>query len=488
MTGAPLRWLALLLVALLPACIGAAVGTAIDRATDLATYPFAEYVCQGAYKYDNDDAAPWRALVAPDARAHGAELIGVAASGGGSRAAYFFASVMHELARVNACTADGVCAAGSLLDEIDYLSGVSGGALGAAYYVLERPDSSDPAALDAFFKRFRSAMRRNFEADSLARTFLRFYWVPLVFSYYHRGHLMASAFDAEFFDERTFADLPPPRAPYPELVINATSYSSGQKFVFTRLPVAAFDDSLLFARLRELRLSYQGFFEGHQPLSNRGFDTIDSDLGRFRVALAVVASAAVPNLLGPFVLRDRTRADEQYEVLGDGGIYDNYGLESLLQLFAARMEAQPGLHARILLIDGSGFFGEESARRRYTDAGYADRTYSIAAQRTASYAEAVCEYMRSYVPPGYAESPYRNLRLDVLSLYHQGQTLPDGYEGGAPPSAELAAENPDVVVRFLSEFNREVRGIGTRFHLGKREASLVKAQAKRVVREVLGGG
>jgi hypothetical protein len=299
---------------------------------------------------------------------------------------------------------------------------------------------------------------------------------------------MAGVFDEQCFGGRTFADLPPPRAPYPELVINATSYSSGQKFVFSRLPVSAFDDSLLFARLRELRLSHQGYFEGHQPLSNRGFDSIDSDLARHRIALAVVASAAVPNLLGPFVLRDRTRAERAYEVLGDGGIYDNYGLESLLQLFAARMEAEPGLRARIVLVDGSGFFGEESARRRYTDAGYADRTYSIAAQRTASYAEAVCEYLRSYVPPGYSESPYRNLRLDVLSLYHQGHTLPEEYEGGTPPGAELVAQNPDVVVRFLSEFNREVRGIGTRFSIGRREASLVKAQAKRVVREVLGGG
>ncbi|TAJ21778.1 MAG: hypothetical protein EPO68_04160, partial [Planctomycetota bacterium] len=393
-----------------------------------------------------------------------------------------------ELSRTSSCWPDGTCAPGSLLDEIDYLSGVSGGALGAAYYVLHRPDTSDATELDAFFKRFRAAMRSDFEEDSLARTFLRFYWVPLLFTYYHRGHLMASVFDASCFDGRTFADLPPPRAPYPELVINATSYSSGQKFVITRLPVSAFDDSLLFAHLRQLRLSYQGFFEGHQPLSNRGFDTIDSDLARYRIALAVVASAAVPNLLGPMVLRDRTRADKTYEVLGDGGIYDNYGLESLLQLFAARMEAEPGLRARIVLVDGSGFFGEESARRRYTDAGYADRTYSIAAQRTASYAEAVCEYMRSYVPPGSSESPYRNLRLDVISLYHQGQTLPEDYDGKPAPSAELAKENPDVVVRFLSDFNREVRGIGTRFSIGKREANLVKAQAKRVVREVLGGG
>lgn len=189
------------------------------------------------------------------------------------------------------------------------------------------------------------------------------------------------------------------------------------------------------------------------------------------------------------VLRDHTSDEEIYEVLGDGGIYDNYGLETLLQVFAARMEADPGLPGRILIVDGSGFFVEERERRRYTDAGYSDRTYSIGAQRTASYAEAVCEYMRTYVPPGFSESPYRNLRVEVISLYHAGQSLPDGLEDRrGVPSAELAARNPDVVVRFLADFNREVRGIGTRFRLRAREAALVKAQARRVVRDVLAGG
>jgi predicted acylesterase/phospholipase RssA len=481
--------LALLLAALCPSCIGVAVGTAIDTATDWVSYPVNEYVCQGAYKYDNPDGTQWRPLVDPSARGHGEELVGMAVSGGGSRAAYFFATVMHELSRVNARRRDGTCASTSLLDEIDYLSGASGGALGAAYYVLERPAGSDPSELDPFFHRFRGAMRTDFETQSLVRTLLRFYWVPLLLTYYHRGHLMAGVFDERLFAGRTFADLPPPAAPYPELLINATSYSSGQKFLFSRLPAAYVDHSILFAHLRALRLSYQGYFEGHQPLSNRGFDTIDSDLALHRVSLAVVASAAVPNLLGPMVLRDHTSDEEFYEVLGDGGIYDNYGLETLLQVFAARMEADPGLPGRILIVDGSGFFVEERERRRYTDAGYADRTYSIGAQRTASYAEAVCEYMRTYVPPGFSESPYRNLRVEVLSLYHAGQSLPDGLEGSRGlPSADLVARNPDVVVRFLADFNREVRGIGTRFRLGAREAALVKAQGRRVVREVLAGG
>jgi predicted acylesterase/phospholipase RssA len=488
--------LALLAGALLAqGCIGVAVGTAIDTATDIATFPIHEYVCQGAYKYDNADAGHWTPLADERARDHGEELVGVAVSGGGSRAAYFFASVMGELARVNALRPDGTCASTSLLDEIDYLSGVSGGGLGAAYYVLQRPASSDPRELEPFFDRFRAAMRGDFESDSLARTLLRFYWIPLIFTYYHRGHLMASVFDERLFDGRTFADLPPPRPPYPELVLNATSYSSGGKFLFTRLSTERFDRSLLYQYLRGLRLSNQGYFEGHLPLANRGFDTIDSDLAQYRIALAVVASAAVPNLLGPLVLRDH-REQDAYEVLGDGGIYDNYGLETLLQLFAARMEEQPGLPARIVIVDGSGFFGAQRQQRRYTDAGYADRTYSIGAQRTASYAEAVCDWMRSYVPPGYDESPYRNLQLQVLSLYHQGQTLPDeelyakqaDAVDGALAADGTPAPREDPLLSFLANFNREVRGIGTRFRLRGREAALVKAQARRVVREVLGGG
>jgi len=69
-------------------------------------------------------------------------LLGVALSGGGSRAALFGAAGLEALARVR--TADGA----SLIEKIAHLSSVSGGTITAAYYVLKKP-GQDVAVLDA---------------------------------------------------------------------------------------------------------------------------------------------------------------------------------------------------------------------------------------------------------------------------------------------------------------------------------------------------
>ena len=61
-------------------------------------------------------------------------LVGVALSGGGSRAALFGAAGLEALARIP--MPDGT----SLIDHISHLSGVSGGSIAAAYYALKKPD------------------------------------------------------------------------------------------------------------------------------------------------------------------------------------------------------------------------------------------------------------------------------------------------------------------------------------------------------------
>src|SRR5262245_56591329 len=60
-------------------------------------------------------------------------LLGVALSGGGSRAALFGAAGLEALAGLR--TADGA----SVIDKVSHLSSVSGGSLAATYYVLKKP-------------------------------------------------------------------------------------------------------------------------------------------------------------------------------------------------------------------------------------------------------------------------------------------------------------------------------------------------------------
>jgi hypothetical protein len=208
----------------------------------------------------------------------------------------------------------------------------------------------------------------------------------------------------------------------------------------------------------------------HHPLHAEGFDTIDSDIGRFEISRAVVASAGVPNLLGPVVLKDRTREDA-FVALGDGGIYDNYGLESLVQLFARIVEERPGLRARIIVVDGSGYFPVEKNVLDYSVAGYADRTAMIAWLRAADYAEAL----------------YRSLpaiRFQVLSLYHRGG---DQFGKERHPVRKAVGAVFEPVTGFFDDLNESARAIGTRFTLSDPDAAIIEAQAGVVVREVLGG-
>jgi hypothetical protein len=94
-------------------------------------------------------------------------LVGVALSGGGSRAALFGAAGLQALAGVR--MADGT----SLIDRIAHLSSVSGGSLAASYYVLKKPgrevsvldaDGNLSDAYRAFFEQYRTDLGRTSRA------------------------------------------------------------------------------------------------------------------------------------------------------------------------------------------------------------------------------------------------------------------------------------------------------------------------------------
>jgi hypothetical protein len=304
---------------------------------------------------------------------------------------------------------------------------------------------------------------------------------------------MASTWDANFFDDATFADLPEARPPRPSLIINATSYSSGHKFLFTRIASSRFNEAAVFRELRSRRFITAGYDATHRPLFTEGFDTIDSDIGSFEISLAVVASAGVPNLLGPVLLKDRTHEDALI-ALGDGGIYDNYGLETLVQLFTRILEERPGLRARIIVVDGSGYFPVERHVVDYSVAGYADRTATIGWLRAADYAEPLFQSLPMRPPhrgtadaeaPGEAEGspPYAQLRFQVLSLYHRGGGRVEKERHVVQQAVDVVL---DPVVGFFDDLNQSARAIGTRFKLADADAAIIDAQAGVVVGDVLG--
>ena len=197
-----------------------------------------------------------------------------------------------------------------------------------------------------------------------------------------------------------------------------------------------------------------------------------------------------------------SRTVGRLESLGDGGLYDNYGLESLVALFATILEERPGMKARIIVVDGSGYFPSFQHFADPAVGDYLDRTMTISWQRASGYASLIFQLMkrvniedekdgqggvtRVATVGDPEDSPFRNLRFHVLSLYHQ-RTASDlaKEKEGQGFVRDLFTGKP--ITDAMSTFNQRVRAIGTRLQISDEDADLVRSQASAAVRDVIGG-
>jgi NTE family protein len=242
-------------------------------------------------------------------------LLVLSFSGGGTRAAAFSYGVLEEL-RATEVTFDGKKR--RLLDEVDMISGVSGGSFTAAYLGLfgER-------IFEDYESRF---LKKNVQGDITFNTFLNpVNWFRLSSPLFDRSDLAAEYYDKNVFDGKTYGDMLKQKGPM--ILINATDMSLGIRITF------------------------------HQTL----FNGICSDLSKFPVARACAASSAVPGVLTPLTLKNyagscgyvlpsmyetsspsyRTREMKEYISLMldskekpyfhliDGGVADNLGLRAV---------------------------------------------------------------------------------------------------------------------------------------------------------------
>ena len=203
-------------------------------------------------------------------------FIGIAMSGGGSRAANFSAAALLQLENLG------------ILQQATALSSVSGSSLTAAYYGLFSEDKIhhwNP-------KQVRERLVKNFELDWFWRWFLPWnigrYW----FTGFDRSDIMADVFDHNLFEDKTFGQMP---RTTPKILINATSLTdNGASYLFT----------------------------------DEAFNKIGSGLDKYAVSRAVMASGAFPGAFHNVTLRDYTQP-KQYVHLFDGGPSDNLGINSL---------------------------------------------------------------------------------------------------------------------------------------------------------------
>lgn len=161
-------------------------------------------------------------VLAPGVEANSDKLfVVVTFSGGGKRAAAFSFGVLEALRGVKVTTPDGE--QHSLLDEIDLVSAVSGGAFTAAYYSLFGKE-----AFDSYAPRF---LNHDTEKDLWHKVLAPSSWAQLAKPLVSRSDLEVEYFDEELFNGFTVYDL---MTRSPRVIISATDLVRAQPFAFTR--------------------------------------------------------------------------------------------------------------------------------------------------------------------------------------------------------------------------------------------------------------
>jgi len=183
---------------------------------------------------------------------HHDNVVILAFSGGGTRAAAFSYGVLETLRRTEVVGPRGPV---RLLDDVDVITGVSGGSFTALAYGLY-----GDKLFDQYEKRF---LKRDVQGELLARLLNPTQWSALASPNWGRSELAAQLYDEILFQGATFADLD--RGHGPLIAVMATDISSGSRLIFD-----------------------QGFF-----------DIICSDLDSVPLSRAAAASSAVPVILSP---------------------------------------------------------------------------------------------------------------------------------------------------------------------------------------------
>jgi NTE family protein len=256
----------------------------------------------------------------------------VAMSGGGTRAAAFSYGILEELRRTTVHTSQG---SGRLLDNVNLVTGVSGGSFTALAYALY-----GDRLFDEYEKRF---LKRNVQRDLIAIALNPLNWPKTTGGSFTRSDLAAEYYDRILFEGATFGDLRSRGGPFANVA--ATEVTTGARITFNQ---NTFD--LLCSDLGSVPLARAAAASSAVPgvFAPVGFDNYAGTCGfdmrenMVRAFGPEVASAAT----GRASLRDRELAALQdgvahrYLHLIDGGLSDNVGLRTVLEALEVAMTSE----------------------------------------------------------------------------------------------------------------------------------------------------
>ncbi|HLA36307.1 MAG TPA: patatin-like phospholipase family protein [Rhodocyclaceae bacterium] len=250
-------------------------------------------------------------------------LVVLAFSGGGTRAAAFSYGVLEELRRTEVV---GPLGKRRLLDEVDIVTGVSGGSFTALAYGLY-----GEKLFDEYEKRF---LKRNVQGNLITQLFNPKRWSSLWSDGWGRSELAAEMYDEYLFEGATFGDLN--RRPGPLIIASATDISTGSRLAFIQT-----DFDLLCSNLESVPLSRAAAASSAVPLvlspvtlNNYG-GTCGFQWPRWAQMMKDPKASARPAGRALQRLREMEAFQDSkhrpYIHLVDGGVADNLGMRSILE-------------------------------------------------------------------------------------------------------------------------------------------------------------
>jgi NTE family protein len=257
----------------------------------------------------------------------------LAFSGGGTRAAALSYGVLEAL-RSKEIVVDRQRR--RLLDEVDAITGVSGGSFTALAYALYG---------DRLFSEYEARfLKRDVQGSLLGRVFNPIYWPKLVGGSYGRSELAADYYDQILFEGATFGDLLTRKAPI--TIVAGTDLSTGARVEFTQ---TVFD--VLCSDLRTVRLARAAATSSAVPLvfSPLTFNNYGGTCGfefhqRTVYEMSSPSTRQRPAERALMRLREHRNlersAERPYLHLVDGGVADNLGLRGVVEALEI-LEASP---------------------------------------------------------------------------------------------------------------------------------------------------
>jgi predicted acylesterase/phospholipase RssA len=421
-------------------------------------------------------------------------MVGLALSGGGSRAATFAAGVLEALGELKIKDSSGER---SLLERVQYISSVSGGSLATAYYAALKPPKSEPVLGDQglspvyqkFFSAYKEAMQKNFEWPAALRQVLLF----RAFNQTKFAYSLSEVWDDTFFGEMTFAGLyeRERRGDSPRVILNGTSYNSGLRFMLTTLPPADFDYDFVGPLIEKLKArlgnninpvglaiivnNLETAKKHFLPLT---FEQIGANHRDLRLSLGVATSASFPPIVGPITYS--VDGNPPYQHIGDGGLFDNLGTESLATLFLKKIpKMDPAKRGIIIVVDAAYSFDAGRHHLDQNKKGFEmflddpSRIVGVMEQRANAYQLMLWDALRTQ---DILLPDFPHLRVEILKYteakWSRGyQDVPKECRDEFPPDV-----TPEAIRQAVGQ-------IPTRFQITPCHGALLIAAAHQVVQD-----